>query len=213
MKVLALIAHKGGVSKTTLAIHLAAAAAEAGYETVLLDLDRQGSASGWYRNRGDKAPEVLGPLEAPETAKVLAEVKRLGAEVVVIDTPPHGGPEARQPMLAADFVLVPCKVSWFDIDAVAMTASLCRETHRPASVVWVQTIHNSRKYEAATEAVQAGIAVCPIRIGRREVFPDAIDAGLTVGEMEPGGKSASEIAALWAYAAEHLGIPARKHPA
>jgi chromosome partitioning protein len=51
MKVLALHNLKGGVGKTTTAVHLAHLSARAGRETLLWDLDAQGAASWIYRVR------------------------------------------------------------------------------------------------------------------------------------------------------------------
>ena len=47
MHTIAVISQKGGVGKTTLAIHLAVAAERAGKTTVLVDLDPQASAATW----------------------------------------------------------------------------------------------------------------------------------------------------------------------
>jgi len=45
MKVIGLLSRKGGVGKTTLAVHLAVLAQQAGRQTLLIDLDPQRSAS------------------------------------------------------------------------------------------------------------------------------------------------------------------------
>ena len=44
-------AEKGGVAKTRLATHIAALAAADGIDVVLLDTDKQGSATSWSRIR------------------------------------------------------------------------------------------------------------------------------------------------------------------
>jgi len=46
MKVVAIISQKGGAGKTTLAVHLATAAAARGYAAAIIDLDPQGTAYG-----------------------------------------------------------------------------------------------------------------------------------------------------------------------
>ena len=47
MNILAVINHKGGVGKTTTTVSLAAAAAELGQRTLVLDLDPQGDSTRW----------------------------------------------------------------------------------------------------------------------------------------------------------------------
>ena len=55
MKTIALIAQKGGVGKTTIAVNLAVAA---GMSTVLFDLDPQESAVMWADRRKTDSPHV-----------------------------------------------------------------------------------------------------------------------------------------------------------
>ena len=51
MRKICIINQKGGVGKTTLALHLATAFHHHRHNTVLLDLDPQSSASEWYDSR------------------------------------------------------------------------------------------------------------------------------------------------------------------
>ena len=47
MKIIAVLSQKGGSGKTTLSINLAIAAAKAGKQVVLIDIDPQQSAARW----------------------------------------------------------------------------------------------------------------------------------------------------------------------
>ena len=59
MLTVALISQKGGVGKTTLAIHLATAFETAGRQTLLVDLDPQTSAAEWKDARQAERPYVM----------------------------------------------------------------------------------------------------------------------------------------------------------
>jgi chromosome partitioning protein len=58
MKTLALFSQKGGTGKTTLAVHLAVAAGEAGQVVALVDTDPKRSATAWGRARNGQPPLV-----------------------------------------------------------------------------------------------------------------------------------------------------------
>ena len=87
MPTIAIISQKGGAGKTTLALHLAAAAQDAGRVALVIDTDPQATASQWAAWRGDAPPEVIDSPPPRLAAKVDA-AKGQGAEVIVIDTPP-----------------------------------------------------------------------------------------------------------------------------
>ncbi len=59
MQTIAVLNQKGGVGKSTLSTNLAAAAHLAGRRTLVLDLDRQGSAFDWYSARAEGSPLKL----------------------------------------------------------------------------------------------------------------------------------------------------------
>jgi len=59
MTTLAIVSQKGGSGKTTLAVHVAAAAAAAGKVAVIIDTDPQATAAAWGDWRGGAEPEVI----------------------------------------------------------------------------------------------------------------------------------------------------------
>ena len=98
MKKIALIAQKGGVGKTTIAVNLAVAA---GVKTALFDLDQQESAVIWADRRNSESPHVefLTERRLPEALRAAEQGK---FELVIIDTPPAAGPQALTAAQAAD---------------------------------------------------------------------------------------------------------------
>jgi len=96
MPVIAIISQMGGAGKTTLAIHLAAAAQEAGRVALIVDTDPQATASQWAAWRRDAPPEVI-DSPPPRLASKVTAAQEQGAELIVIDTPPHANSAARAP--------------------------------------------------------------------------------------------------------------------
>jgi Mrp family chromosome partitioning ATPase len=88
MVTVAVIAQKGGVGKTTLALHLAVEAAKAG-PAIIVDIDPQSSAAQWADNRMAKEPTVVAcpparcrqpetraPVSPSSTARPRSRVRR-----------------------------------------------------------------------------------------------------------------------------------------
>ena len=87
MKTIALIAQKGGVGKTTMAVSLAVAS---GLRTAIFDLDPQESASIWADRRKSDLPHVEFLTER-RLAEGLKTAERGVFELAIIDTPPALG--------------------------------------------------------------------------------------------------------------------------
>jgi chromosome partitioning protein len=85
MPTIAIISQKGGAGKTTLALHLAAAAQDAGRVALIIDTDPQATASQWAAWRQDAPPEVIDSPPPRLAAKVDAAIGQ-GADFIVIDT-------------------------------------------------------------------------------------------------------------------------------
>jgi chromosome partitioning protein len=212
MRTVAVISQKGGAGKTTLAIHLAAAAA-ASRVALIIDTDPQATASRWGQWRKGRDPEVI-DCGAPSLLSMkLAKAQTLGAEFVVIDTPPHADAMARQAAKLADLLLIPCRPRAFDLAAMETTAELARTSGTPAFVVLNAGPPRARLiYREAIELIAGipsagpGLQVAPIVLAERAAYHHSTGQGRTAAEVDPRGKAAAEIAALWAFTCEQLNL-------
>lgn len=105
---------KGGVGKTTVAVHLAVAAHRAGYGTTLLDADPQASVLDWHRASPDgyDGPDVEG---AGKNRTLAAAIEQTGADVVVIDSPARLDELTGRVLSVSDLALVPVRPSGLDL--------------------------------------------------------------------------------------------------
>lgn len=216
MRTIAIVSQKGGAGKTTLAVHLAAAAARH-FVTLVIDTDPQATASRWGQWRGGRDPEVI-DCGAPSLLPVkLSKAAELGAELAIIDTPPHADAMARQAARAADLVLVPCRPRAFDLAAMELTAELVRSTRAPTSVVLnggppnAPLVHRDAHELLGSGGLDGlGLRVAPFILAERAAFHHAVSTGATVIETDPLSKAAGEIEALWAWTCEQLGMGTRE---
>ena len=212
MTTIAIISQKGGAGKTTLAIHLAAAAQEAGRVALVVDTDPQATASQWAAWRQDQPPEVI-DSPPPRLAAKVAQAREQGAGVIVIDTPPHADSAARAAVEVADLVLIPCRPSAFDLSAIQTTAKLVQLLRKPAFVVFTAGSPTApRMYAEAGELVDGyGTPACPVQVPDRAAYRHASAEGRTVMETEPAGRAAEDIRRLYAWTCRQLdSVPASK---
>lgn len=198
MTTIAIIAQKGGAGKTTLAVHLAAEAERAGKVALVVDMDPQASASQWATWREGAPPDVI-DTPPPLLAKKIKQAQDMGAEFVVIDTPPHADAAATTAAAVADLLLIPCRPRGLDLHAIQLTARLVEATRKPAFVVFMGGPPNARKlYEEAAQVVQSyGLQAAPCIIPERASYHHATSQGRAAYEIEPKGKAAEDMAALW----------------
>ena len=204
MRTVALVSMKGGSGKTTAAVHIAVQAAQQGLNVALLDTDPQQSAARWGDRRAAALPVVL----TVPPSRLAAELQRCadaGTDLAIIDTPPRAGSDNAAQVAArvADLVLLPCRPSVLDVEAVADTAARVRAV-TAAPVVAVLNGCATRGQDAdQVAAALAGVdvLVAPVRIGQRIVLARSLLAGQVAQETEPGGRAAQEVAAVHAFIA------------
>ena len=133
MKIITIAAQKGGAGKTTLAVNLAVAAQAGGIKTALIDLDPQESATAWSERRTAELPHVE-PLSARRLSPWINAAEAEGFALAIIDTPPAAGAEAAEAVQRSDMVLIPCRPSLIDLEAIKRTAQLITATGKQAFV-------------------------------------------------------------------------------
>lgn len=197
MHIITLAAQKGGVGKTTLAVNLAVAAQAAGIRTALFDLDPQESATAWSERREAELPHVE-PISARRLDQAIDAAEANGFALTIIDTPPAAGAEAAAAAQRADLVVIPCRPSLIDLDAIKRTAQLITSTGRAGVVVLnaAPPTASTLLDDARTLAEATGLRVARTVLRERSAYRAAWPYGLGVIEHEPKGKAAQEVAAL-----------------
>jgi len=211
MRTIAIVSQKGGAGKTTLAVNLATEAARSSV-ALIVDTDPQATASRWGQWRGGGDPEVVDCGAPTLLAGKLAKAADLGAEVAVIDTPPHADAMARQAAQLADLLLIPCRPRAFDLAAFEATAELVRSSRKPAFVVFnAGPPRAPHIYRDAANLIggEFGLEIAPVILPERAAFHHSVAAGRTAPEHELQGKAAGEIRELWAWICGQLGMSTR----
>ena len=202
--IVAFLNQKGGVGKTTLALHLAGAWSARGRRVLVVDADPQASALDWADQRlREGLPRLFGVLGlARETLhKELPDLAR-ETDHLIIDGPPRVAGIARSALLAADLVLIPAQPSPFDGWASSEMLRLLDEARifRPKLRARMLLNRCAARTVIARETAEALADQDPpmlaSRVGQRVAFADAARTGRLASESDTGQMATRDIEAL-----------------
>jgi chromosome partitioning protein len=210
--IVAVIAEKGGVGKTTLALSVAVAAVQAGRKVAVFDVDTQATAANWTDRREAEFPWVV-PTPAARLDSALNKAKGQGVDFIVIDTPPHAGADGIEAARRADLVLVPMEPHISSLETLPKLADMLKLAgETPVVVVLTKAPIQGKEAEAAAAHVkEQGFTVCPVTLYLRAAHRHAGNIGQTAQEYEPTGKAADELLQLYMYTMQLLTKKGARH--
>jgi chromosome partitioning protein len=201
MKVISLLNQKGGVGKTTLAVHIATGLALKNKRVLLIDADPQGSALDWAAAR---AGELLFPVVGLPKASIHKELPAIatGYDVVLIDGPPRVYEVARSAIMASDMILIPVQPSPYDewaaqeIVDLLSEASAFKETLKAAFVINRKIANTAIGRDVAEALSGYPFPVLKSKINQRVAFAESATQGKTVFELGAENQASREITLL-----------------
>lgn len=200
---------KGGTGKTTLATNLAALRSGEGRDVLLVDTDKQGSASDWaaVRNETENVPQV--PCVQVFGEQVATQVGDLAGryEDVVVDAGGRDSVELRSAMVAADRLFVPVQASQFDVWTLERMEELLGQVGAINPELGAQVFVNrasphpqvreAEEAEAIFEDLQH-LSFSGVVIHDRIAFRRAVRNGVAVAEAgSPDRKACREVQSLY----------------
>jgi len=199
--VISILNQKGGVGKTTLAVHLATAFARQKQSVLLIDADPQSSALDWAAARHI---ESLFPVVGLPKASIHKELPSLASnyDIVIIDGPPRVYDVAKSAIMASSLVLIPVQPSPYDVWAAKEIIDLLSdvEIHKPtlkrAFMINRKIVNTAIGRDVAEALSTYPVPVLGSAICQRVAFAESAAQGLTVYDLDPDMLASQEMSAL-----------------
>ena len=195
--IISFLNQKGGVGKTTLSVNVAGCLARQGHRVLLIDADKQGSATTWASLREDAPFQVVSMARANMARDALKLAQDY--DHTIIDGPPHAEEIARSCIVASDFVALPIEPSGLSTWASDLTVRQVKEAQEFKPTLKCGFVV-SRKIgktvigrDIRNMAAEAGLPILESEIEQRVAFAEGMTMGQTIFEWAGDSNAAREI--------------------
>jgi chromosome partitioning protein len=180
---------KGGVGKSTIAVHLAGWLAMQGHRVTLADCDTQASSSEWIREANPAVRTVR--MGSPD--EILNQLPLLNTETdfVIADGPGSNTETSRALLLRADFAIVPCKASMLEVRALAQATEVLRQAQDirggfPNAMIVLSMVGKNYRLTADMKdaAVALKLPLAKTALILRQIYADSPGQGTFVWAMK-----------------------------
>ncbi|MGH6794677.1 MAG: AAA family ATPase [Methylocella sp.] len=208
MFTISLIGQKGGTGKTTTALGLAVAAARAGHDVAVIDLDPQATAAKWKDRREDENPPVVS-AQASRLRQTLDTAQAQGIDYAIVDTAGRNDDSALSAARAADLVLIPSRPNIVEVETLPQVNDLLRLAGTPPAFIILNGIHPAAGRASIAEIHSAihglfALPACPVHLCQRTAYAEAMTTGKVPQELDADGKAGDELNRLFAFVSQFL---------
>lgn len=186
--VIGLANSKGGVGKSTIAVHLAVWLAEQGRRVAVIDSDAQGSSSTWLKEAAPEIPSFR--LLTAEDVTVRLPGLMQEYEVIIADGPAGLSEVTRTILFVCDVALFPCGPSTLDLRALIEAVQVLNEIRRirgglPYTVIVPNKLQPQyRLTRELLDTLKSWQMPCGDGLHLRQAYADAAGQGTVVWHMK-----------------------------
>lgn len=186
---------KGGTGKTTIATNLATIRIHKGHDVLLVDTDKQGSASAWSDIRDVRNVTMRIPNIQKFGTNLASDIRDLRGryEDIIIDAGGRDSVELRAAMTISDIMYIPVQASQFDIWTLSIINDLVAQAKgfntKLQPYILINRASTNPVINEVTEALSIlndfeNLNLSPSIIKERICYRKAAKSGLAIVELE-----------------------------